>query len=248
MRLSPTMMLGRRTCSGSAAAALADHLLGLELRALVGVAEALADVELVLPEQAARLARDVSSGDIGEPLEPAAALGELDDVARALDVHEPRLLERQVEGHRGGAVDDGRDVLREPVARRLGQAEAGLLDVARDRVQARVRGQPLGRRLVVGGAHERVYAAITTLDEAAQQLHPHEPGGAGQKHRAHQLGLSPGHPNQPRRRPPCRSCLRPTPRAGSPPRAPPGEPRSRPPAGTGPARASSAAGAGCQAT
>jgi hypothetical protein len=56
--------------------------------------------------------------------------------------------------------------------------------------------QPLSGRLVVGCAHERVNPSIAALDETAEQLHPHETRGAGQKHSAHHLGLSAQRPDE----------------------------------------------------
>ena len=80
--LSPTTMLGRRIWSGRSPASLAQRHLGLELRPLVRVAEALAHGELVLPEQPARLAGHVRGRDVGEPLERRAGARELGHAAR----------------------------------------------------------------------------------------------------------------------------------------------------------------------
>ena len=91
-------------------AALApNQALGLELRALVRVAEGLAHLEVVLGEHAVVSARDVSRGDVREPAQSAAPprqVGKVQHAARALDVDLPRLLQREREGHRRGRVDD----------------------------------------------------------------------------------------------------------------------------------------------
>ena len=103
-----------------------DQPLCLELRLLVGVAKALADVEVLLGEQPRVLTCHIRGRDIAEPPQagaPLTELGELQHAPRALDVHLSRLLEAEVELHRRGDVDDVPDSFRELVATPVWQAE-----------------------------------------------------------------------------------------------------------------------------
>src|SRR5205823_10685033 len=58
----------------------AHHPLGLELRLLVWISEALADVEVVLAEGAAPVARHVCGRDVREPAQAAATRAELGEL------------------------------------------------------------------------------------------------------------------------------------------------------------------------
>ena len=116
------------------AGVLAERPLALELRLLVGVAEALPDIEVGLEEAAAEAAGDVR----GRHVQVAAQVPALGDLAAELEhpqgaarVHLARLLERAVEGDRRGAVDHARDALDERATVLRGEAEVLGPDVAR---------------------------------------------------------------------------------------------------------------------
>ena len=87
-------------------------------------------------------------------------------------------------------MHDRGHLLRKPRARCLAQPEPGPLDVAGQHVQPCMGLQPLGGGLVIVCAHEGVDGPVAALEQAVQQLHPHEPRGAGQQNSAHHLGLS----------------------------------------------------------
>src|SRR5207244_12263299 len=91
-----------------------DKALRLELRLLVGVAEALSHVEVVLAEAPRVLAGDEGRRDVREaPQAPPrlAALRELEHTSRALHVYRARGLQVVLEGHRSGAVHALADAL-----------------------------------------------------------------------------------------------------------------------------------------
>ena len=174
-----------------------DDELGLELRLLVGVAEALAEHQVVLGEGPAMQARDVRRRDVGEAAQPAleaTQLREREHPPRSLDVDRARRVERELEGHRRGAVHDLRDAARD-LQRAVGiQAEPGLRDVAGERSHAmkprlvaaeraaQRLAQPLGGMRVVARAHQRVHGPVGELQVAHEQLHPDEAGRARQQH------------------------------------------------------------------
>ena len=164
----------------------AGDLLGLELRPVVRVIELLALVEHVLTEQALVLA---GGGDGGGVVKAAGVdrVGELDGVARALDVGDPVALLV------GGHVVDRREV--EEVVDRAVQlidggvveAEARLGQVAGDRLDpcptARAGGgDPLLRdqrlKLVARSlTYEHVDVSVA-LQQARDKVSPDEPGRA----------------------------------------------------------------------
>ncbi len=195
----------------------AHELLGLELRLLVGVVEALADVEVALEERAGVGAGDVRGRDLGVALEHAELLrpaGELEHPARPLDVDRARLLERQAERHRCGAVDDRRRLRRQPIPVHAIQPEARRGQLAGDRgdpirvaagpVPEQIREhrvEPLARGLVAVGADDRDHRPLGPLQVAREQLHPDEPGGAGEQdgpvRARHSLALRRQRPERP---------------------------------------------------
>ncbi len=77
-------------------------------------------------------------------------------------------------------MEHGSHLAAEPPARAVAEAEAALLDVARDGGQPRVSRQPAGGLDVIFGAHERVNTAIVAFQEPRQNLSSHESRGAGQ--------------------------------------------------------------------
>src|SRR5919205_1265144 len=104
----------------------AHDVLGLPLGLLVRVAELLPRVELALAERAGVLAGDVGGRDVHEALEAPERLAlarEPDDLARALDVDRPRLVERHVERDRRRAVHDRADLLGQAGALAGGNAQ-----------------------------------------------------------------------------------------------------------------------------
>ena len=91
-------------------------------------------------------------------------------------------------------MHDGRDLVPDPLASPVGEPQGAALDVARDRGQPLVRGQPARGVIVVLGAHERVDATLVPLQEARQNLPSHESRGAGEEHGAHLRSFSKGAP------------------------------------------------------
>ena len=84
---------------------LLHQLLSLVLRLFVGVAKALARVELVFGDHAHPIARHVAGGEVVEALQLLAVAPQLEDVARAVDVHLLRDLPRHPQvarSRRGG--------------------------------------------------------------------------------------------------------------------------------------------------
>ena len=221
MRLSPTTMLGRRTCAGRPGAR-AHQALGLELGALVGVAEALPHVEALLAEGAAVGARHVGGRHVREAIEPLAArraaLGQVDHPAGPVDVHAPRVVEAQRERHRRRAVHDRRDAFGQLVGPARVQAEPRPLDVPGPGAEPLVPGQPRGGLAVVAGTHQRMHVAIVAVQEAGEQLPSNEAGRPGQEHFSHPFGSQERAPAKrgARPRPPCRPGPHRAPRAGSP--------------------------------
>jgi hypothetical protein len=80
--------------------------------------------------------------------------------------------------HRGALLGDR-------VRRAALEAESRTLDVGGNGGQALVRREARGGLLVITRAHERVYAAITALEKARQQLGAHEAGGPGKDDPTH---------------------------------------------------------------
>ena len=163
--------------------------LGLVLGALVGVAER-PRLAVVLVDRAAAVAGDVGGRDVGHALQVGYGARELEHAPGALDVDRARLLDREVEGDRGRAVDHGSHApgdlvvaLAEPQARR-GQVAGDRDDAAgrrglhavQDGAQARV---GLG---VVGGAHEAVDLVVGG-QQAREHGHADEAGGSGEQDR-----------------------------------------------------------------
>ena len=92
-------------------------------------------------------------------------------------------------------MDDHRRLRREPIPAHWIQAEARRRQVARDRGDAiRVpsraiaeqvlehRVDPLARGVVAAGAHDREDRPLGPLEVPGEQLHPDEPGRAGEQH------------------------------------------------------------------
>ena len=183
----------------------AHKLLGLELRLLVGVVEALPDIQVAFEEPAGVGARDIRGRDLAVPLEHAELLrptGELKHPAGSLDVDRSRLLDRQAERHRGGAVDDHRRLLCQPLPARPIKAEPRRRQIARHgghpigvaprAIPEQVREHrvdPAARVLVAAGADDREHRPLGPLQVPGEQLHPDEPGRAGEQHGA----IAPGH-------------------------------------------------------
>ena len=102
------------------------ELLGLELRVLVGVAKALADVQLVLAEAAGPVARDIRGRDIREAAQARASLamsGELEHPLRAVQVDRPRRAQPVSERNARAAVDDLVHPRGQPLAAALAHAQ-----------------------------------------------------------------------------------------------------------------------------
>ena len=97
-------MLGRAIVHGRRARA--HDRLGLVLGALVGVAER-PGLAVVLVGRAAAVAGDVGGRHVGHALQVGYGAREVEHAPGALDVDRARLLDREVEGDRGRAVDDG---------------------------------------------------------------------------------------------------------------------------------------------
>ena len=182
-------------------ARLGDDPLGLVLGVLVVVGEALAQLQVVLEEEARVAAGDVAGADVLQPHELVGAAREVDDVPGALDVHRPGELggDGQVV-HRGevedlqGPAPQGRGlVLVEPEPRpgdvpddetgAPGQGRLGGLETL-ERPPRLVEPALLHQRhgLRVGGAAQR----------ARQQGAAEEPGEAGEQHGRRQRGLRGG--------------------------------------------------------
>jgi hypothetical protein len=110
----------------------------------------------------------------------------------ALDVDRARLVERQVEGDRRGAVDDRPDAagqrlpaLAQPQARRR-QVARQRRHAALERTGVAARGRervPNARRglRIVAGADEGDHVALGALEVAREQLHADEAGGTGEQ-------------------------------------------------------------------
>ena len=155
---------------------VARELLGLELRAVVGVRELLALVEHVLAEQALVAAGD---GDRGRVVEAADVdrVRELDDVARALDVRaHHRVL---VGGHvvHRGEVEEVVDLLVEGV-----DAELLLRQVARHGDEAVARAERLAQVVEPAArslAYQREHLRVVALEQLLDEVTADEAGGAG---------------------------------------------------------------------
>ena len=65
------------------------------------------------------------------------------------------------------------------------EPQAGLLDVAREHAQARMRLQPRCGGFVVLCAYECVDGPLVLLEEAVKDLSTHEARSAGEEHGAH---------------------------------------------------------------
>ena len=158
----------------------ARDLLGLELRAVVGMVERLALVEHRLGEEALVLA---GGGDRRDVVQAARAqrVGELDGVARALHVRDTVAL--VVGGHvvDRREVEEMVDAARVLVDPRLLDTQAPLLEVPDDGLDA-VRCAPaLDQRVELGPralAHEHVDVALA-LEQSLDQEAPDEPRRAG---------------------------------------------------------------------
>ena len=182
-------------------ARLRDDPLGLVLGVLVVVGEALAQLQVVLEEDARVAPGDVAGADVLQPHELVGAAREVDDVAGALDVHRPGELGGHGQVVHRGEVEDlqgpapqGRGLLVvEPEPRpgdvaddetgapgegRLGGLET--LERAPRLVEPALLHQRHGLR--VGGAAQR----------ARQQGAAEEPGEAGEQHGRRQRGLRGG--------------------------------------------------------
>ncbi len=99
---------------------------------------------LVLPH----LARPIAGHEAGAGVNqrrPLHALGEGDDVLRPLDVGAQRRLQRRIEGHPPGRIDEDVDVLGHALGLLFAEAEVGLGDVAVDHLDlgGEEGGQPL---------------------------------------------------------------------------------------------------------
>ena len=144
--------------------------LGLELGTLVGIAEVLPHDEVTLAEAPYVGSRHVGSGDVGEAVEPAAALaelGEIEHAARALDVDAARLHEVEVEGDRRGTMDDSVYPLGEPRTPGPVQAEARAREVRSNRDDPPRIGVEPGRGLLVAlGADQRIDRPLAALEQA----------------------------------------------------------------------------------
>ena len=157
----------------------AHELLGLELRLLVGVVEALPDVQVALVEPAGVRAGDKGGRNLRVALEPAQLLraaGEREHPARPRDIDRPGFLEREAERHRCGAVDDHRRLGRQQVPAPPVEPEVGRREVAGERGDAvgvaagilaeQVREHavdPLARGLFAVGAHDREHRPFGPL-------------------------------------------------------------------------------------
>src|SRR3954469_19812074 len=128
-----------------------DEPLGLVLGALVGVAEARAAARVVLVDDAAPVAGDVRGRDVREALEIRAGPGEVQHLARARDVDDARLLEREIERDGRRTVDDRADALRGRLPA-IAEAEPRSGDVAGDRGHAVL---VIGGGRLAAGAVER---------------------------------------------------------------------------------------------
>ena len=100
------MMLGRRMTPGMRTEARAHQGFGFSLGLLVGVAIALADGELVFADQVGALAGHIGGADVGEAAKVGRGGGKVEDAAGAFDVDAAGFVERVVEAHGGGGVDD----------------------------------------------------------------------------------------------------------------------------------------------
>jgi len=157
---------------------LADELLGLELRPVVGMGELLALVEGVLGEVALVLARHRDRGGVVEVAGPDL-VGEVDGVLRAVDVEPPVALLVV-----GGHVVDRRQVEEvvdalERLAVLLGDAEVRLGEVAGDRpdavgARAAVLAQPL--ELLLGPLPDQDVDVAVALEQALDEMAADESG------------------------------------------------------------------------
>ena len=186
MRLSPTTMLGRSTCAGRPDGARAHQALGLELGALVGVAEALPHVE-ARPRRMCRGARPPRRRSTRRrsararrrarrSARPARPSGRCPSTFTRRDSSRPSENDTDA-----AQWIDRRHALGQLVGAARVQARARPLDVpgpARSGARARAAAQrPRASSL---GAHERMHVTIVALQEAGQQLPPHEAGRPGQ--------------------------------------------------------------------
>ena len=179
--------------------------LGLELRLLVGVAEPLAEVVVVLGEGSAVITRDVRGRDVAVAVQPAprvaASSASSRSVPGALDVDRAGLGEPQRERHGRRAVDDRGDplgdlltgVARESEVRSLPDRRPAPRRESGTRRPARRTGRPAPlhprlRRIIVRRANEREHRAVGSLQASREELHPDEAGRAGEQHvAAHRL-------------------------------------------------------------
>ncbi len=105
----------------------ADEGFGFALGAFVGVAEALARVELALTHEARARAGDECGADVGDAAQgalPLGFVGQVDDTLCAADVDAAGRLERMVEPDGGGRVDHAGGAVGERRVGVLGEAEA----------------------------------------------------------------------------------------------------------------------------
>jgi alcohol dehydrogenase len=157
--------------------------LGLELGPLVRVVEPLALVQLLLQDDALAVAGDVRGREVVEAREALRGLGQLEHVARALQVHGPQRVAVGAEVVEGGEVPDAGDLAREPPVLLAREAEVHLRDVALDHLAGEAeRGELGARRRDVAGAgeeHQAVARPVEHLAQAADQPPADEARPAG---------------------------------------------------------------------
>ena len=159
-------------------AAAPHEPLGLPLRELVGVVEALPQVVVELGEAAVVVTRDVGGRHVCEAPQPAAlvaGLGKLEHPPGSVQVDLARLLDRKREGHGGGGVDDLVHVLGDLLAPAGVETEPRPGQIGREghhplRILARIREQGGERRPqpgrglgVVARPNRRPHPAIGVL-------------------------------------------------------------------------------------
>ena len=178
---------GAQNDAGQRTEARADQRFGFGLGLLVGVAVALADGEFVFAHQAGALAGDVGRADIGKAAQLARGGGEIEHAARAFDVDAARFVQRVVETHRGGGVDDAGCLGGEALVQRRGpgRSSAGL------HLRRRPRRGSVRRRGTIASARcwpdwpgrSRMSSASVALgcalEQFAHQLRAEKAGGAG---------------------------------------------------------------------
>ena len=128
---------GAKYHAGQRSKARLHQGLGLGLRLFVGVAITLADSKLVFADQARPFTGYVGCTDISETSKLARAARKIENMPGALDIDAACFVERMIEPHRGGRVNNPRRFSRKARVISRTQPAVGLADVSGKNLNAR---------------------------------------------------------------------------------------------------------------